>query len=262
MTQVLKTRDLYPEERAYEILERLRQRGRISVSELSQEFGVSEVTIRADLQLLVERDLIVRTHGGAILASRGFVDLSLTRRRQQQVTEKTRIGQAGAAMVSDGDAVFLDISSTALAVAQHLKNHQRVTVITSSLAIAQEMLDAAGVTVFMPGGTLDRETASLGGVEGLETLRKFNIQKGFFGAHGISLEEGLTAVSNDWAEVRRLMVAMCRKVVAVLDATKWGRVGLVSFASLEDVDCIITDDRAPAELVEQVRALGVEVILS
>jgi DeoR/GlpR family transcriptional regulator of sugar metabolism len=113
----------------------------------------------------------------------------------------------------------------------------------------------------MPGGTLRRETASLIGVDGLEILQKFNIQKGFFGAHGISLPEGLTDVSADEAAVKRPLVAMCRQVVAVLDATKWGRVGLASFAGLEDVDCIITDRDAPADLVEQVRALGIEVIL-
>jgi DeoR family transcriptional regulator of aga operon/DeoR family fructose operon transcriptional repressor len=92
-------------------------------------------------------------------------------------------------------------------------------------------------------------------------LRKFNIQKGFFGAHGISLAEGLTDVSADEAEVKRPLVAMCRQVVAVLDATKWGRVGLASFAHIEQVDSIISDVYAPADLVAQVRALGIEVIL-
>jgi DeoR/GlpR family transcriptional regulator of sugar metabolism len=261
MTPELKTQELYPAEREYEILERLKQHGRISVSELSQVFGISEATVRADLQSLATRNLIVRTHGGAILASRGLADLSLATRQQQQIVEKTRIGQAAAAMVSDGEAIFLDISSTALAIAQHLTSHHRVTVITNSLAIVQELFDAPRVTVVMPGGTLDRETASLGGTNGLETLRKFNIQKGFFGVHGISPTEGLTAVSIEWGESKRMMVGMCRQVIAVLDGTKWGRVGLVSFAGLKDVDCIITDDQAPANLVEEVRALGIEVTL-
>ncbi|GAB4534019.1 MAG: DeoR/GlpR family DNA-binding transcription regulator [Anaerolineae bacterium] len=254
-------RDLYLEERRHEILRQLSQHGRVSVSELSQHFGVSEVTIRSDLQALAERNLVVRTHGGAVPATRGLYDLSLATRRQRQVQEKGRIGQAGAAQVADGDAIFLDSSSTALAIAAHLKDHRHLTIITNSLAVAQEMLDAPYVMVVLVGGTLRRDTASLVGIDGLEMLRKYNIQKGFFGAHGISLAEGLTDVSADEAEVKRPLVAVCRQVIAVLDATKWGQVGLVSFARLEQVHSVITDRHAPPDLVEQVRSLGVEVIL-
>lgn len=254
-------KDLYLEERRQEILRRVNQQERVSVAELSQQFGVSEVTIRSDLQALAEQNLVVRTHGGAVPAVRGLYDLSLAMRRQQQIGEKGRIGEAGAALVADGDAIFLDSSSTALAIAQRLKNHRHITIISNSLAVAQEMLDAPGVTVVMVGGTLRRDTASLIGTDGLAMLHKFNIQKGFFGAHGISLNEGLTDVSAEEAAVKRPLVAMCLQVIAVFDATKWGRVGLASFASLEQIDSIISDLHASADLVEQVRALGIKVIL-
>jgi DeoR/GlpR family transcriptional regulator of sugar metabolism len=233
----------------------------VSVSELSQLFGVSEVTIRADLQALADDNLLVRTHGGAVPAGRGLPDISLSMRRQQQVTEKSRIGEAGATLVADGDAIFLDTSSTALAIAQRLKEHRHLTIISNSLAIAQELLDAPGITVVMPGGTLRRETASLIGPEGIDLLRKFNIQKGFFGAHGLSVPEGLTDVSAAEAEVKRPLVAMCRQVVAVLDATKWGRVGLASFARLDEIDTVITDSHAPQERIAEIRAHGIDVLV-
>lgn len=255
------SRDLYPYQRRDKILELLNQDGRVSVTDLSRYFGVSEVTIRADLQVLAEQNLIVRTHGGAVPLTRSLYDLSLAKRRQQQVLEKSRIGQAGARMIADGDAIFLDSSSTALAIAQHLKSHRDLTIITNSVVIAQEMLDVPGVSVVMPGGTLRRDTASLVGTDGLDVLRKYNIEKGFFGAHGISLPEGLTDVSAAEADTKRPIVAMCRRVIAVLDATKWGRVGLASFAAPSEVDCVVTDTHAPAELVESVRLLGIEVIL-
>jgi DeoR/GlpR family transcriptional regulator of sugar metabolism len=255
------TRDLYLEERRQQILTQLNQSGRASVAELSQQFGVSEVTIRADLQALAEEDLIVRTHGGAIQARRGAHELPLAARRQQQVLEKSLIGAAGASLIADGDAIFLDSSSTALAIAQSLKAHRYLTVITNSLTVTQELLSARGVTVVMLGGTLRRDTASLVGADGLDMLRKFNIQKGFFGAHGISVPEGLTDVSADEAEIKRLLVAICRQVVAVVDATKWGRVGLASFATLDQIHTVITDAHAPAHLVAQVSARGIEAIL-
>ena len=254
-------RDLYLEERRDKIFEQVKGDGRVAVADLSRQFGVSDVTIRADLQALAERNLVVRTHGGAVSANRGPYDLSLAMRRRQQVVEKSRIGAASAAMIANGDAIFLDSSSTALAIAQHLKRHHDLTVITNSLVVSNEMLDVPGITVVMPGGTLRRDTASLVGVEGLAMLEKYNVQKGFFGAHGINVPLGLTDVSEAESGVKRPLVAMCRQVVAVLDATKWGRVGVASFASLADVDCIVTDNHAPAQMVEAVRSLGIEVVL-
>lgn len=246
-------------ERRQEILARVSQHGRASVADMSQAFGVSEVTIRADLQALAEGGLVLRTHGGAIPLTPGLQYLSLGLRRQQQVTEKAHIGAAAAMLIADGDAIFLDSSSTALAIAQSLKNRRYLTVITNGLAIAQELLDASGVTVVVIGGTLRRDTASLVGTAGLEMVRRFNVQRGFFGAHGITLVEGLTDVSADEADVKRPLVAMCREVVAVLDATKWGRAGIASFADVSQIHTIITDTHAPAELVAAVRAVGVQV---
>ena len=244
------------EERRQEILRRLENAGRVSVVELSQAFGVSEVTIRTDLQALAEQELVIRTHGGAVSQ-----DLALASRQQQQMQEKSHIGEAAAARVQEGDAIYLDASSTALAIAQHLKGQRHITVITSSLAVAQALRDVPGITVVMPGGIVQGDTASLIGVDGLAYLHKFNIQKGFFGAHGIAIREGLTDISADVAAAKQPIVAMCRQVIAVVDATKWDRVGLVSFAQIQDIDTVITDRHAPSDLVEQVRALGVEVHL-
>ena len=254
-------KELFLQERHQEILRLLGETRRVSVLELSKHFGVSGVTIRSDLQALAQKNLLVRTHGGAVPTNRGLHDLSLSLRIQLQMREKQKIGQIGAARVADGDAIFLDTSSTTLAIARNLKNHRHVTVITNSLAVAQELLDAQGVTVVMPGGKLRTETASLVGTAGLEMLRKINIQKGFFGAHGITVADGLTDVSTDEADVKRPLIAVCRQVIAVLDATKWGKVGLVPFASLQEIDEIITDKAAPAELVEQVQSLGIRIEL-
>lgn len=254
------TKDLFLEERRQEILRRINELGRVSVGDLSQQFCVSEVTIRADLQALADSNLVVRTHGGAVTANRALPDISLSSRLTQQVREKDRIGEAGAAMVVDGDSIFLDSSSTALAIARQLKDRRHVTIISNSLAVAHEMLDAPGVTVVMPGGTLRRETASLIRADSLDALRRFNIEKGFFGAHGLSVPEGLTDVSADEADMKRPLVDMCRRVVAIVDATKWGRVGLASFARLDQIDCVITDTHVSTDLTDQVRAQGIEVV--
>jgi DeoR/GlpR family transcriptional regulator of sugar metabolism len=253
--------DLYLEERREQVLRRIIEVGRVSVAQLSQEFGVSPVTIRLDLQALAARKLIIRTHGGAVVANNGMYELALALRRQQQIQEKARIGQAGAGMVANGDAIALDSSSTALAIAQHLKGHRHLTIITNSLAVAQEMLDAPHVNVVVSGGRLRQETTSLVKTDGLKIGCKFNIQKGFFGAHGISVPDGLTDVNAEEAEMKRWLISMCREVIAVLDATKWGKVGLVSFARLDQIATVITDEDAPPDLVDEVRALNTNIVL-
>jgi len=252
---------VYLEERRQAILTLIADHGRVSVPDLSAQFDVSEVTIRADLQALAERGLLVRTYGGAISTTYGLQELSLLQRRQQHISEKQRIGAAGAALVADGEAVFLDSSSTALVVAQQLKQRRDLTIITNSLVIAQEMLGLPNIAVVMPGGSLHHDTVSLIDPAGLTFLEKYHIQKGFFGTYGLSLDAGLTDGSAPESEIKRPLVEMCHTVIVVLDASKWGRVGVTSYASLEDVNTIITDDQSPVDLVAQVRRLGVDVMV-
>jgi DeoR/GlpR family transcriptional regulator of sugar metabolism len=253
-------RELFPEERKHEILRMVTAEGRVSVTELSRKYSVSEVTIRTDLQDLADQGLIVRTHGGAVVVPHSPDILSLNLRRQQQTAEKERIGAAAAVFVNDGDAIFLDTSSTTLAIARRLKQFRDLTVLTNSLAVTQTLLEMTGITVVMTGGLLRRDTVSLIGVGGLELLDKYNIKTGFFGAHGLTVEEGLTDVSQGEAEVKRQAVSLCRQVVAVVDATKWGRVGPASFAAVSELSVIVTDQLAPQDIVDTMRSLGPRIL--
>ena len=250
---------MFLEERRQAILDLVNRRGRVAVADLSDRFDVSEVTIRADLQALADRGVIKRTHGGAIPSGFGFPELSLVQRRQQQVEQKARIAETAAAQVSDGEAIFLDSSSTVLAILPHIQQRRDLTIITNSLVVAQEMLGLTHITVVMPGGSLHHDTVSLIDPEGLALLSRYHIAKGYFGAHGITVEDGLTDVSEAEARVKRPLVRMCRRAVGLLDATKWGRTGIASFAAVADMDAIVTDRSAPASMVADVRAVGVQV---
>jgi DeoR/GlpR family transcriptional regulator of sugar metabolism len=204
--------------------------------------------------------LLIRTHGGAVPANRA-PELALTLRRQKQIAEKERIGAAAAALINNGEAIFLDTSSTSLAIASYLKRHRDLTILTNSLALAQSLINVHTLTIVMAGGTLQRDTMSLVGTDGLEILRKFNIQKGFFGAHGLSNPEGLTDVSAAEAEVKHQVIPLCRQVYAVVDATKWGRAGLASFARLDQLHSILTNEPIHPILAAHVRGLGVNLTI-
>jgi DeoR family transcriptional regulator, aga operon transcriptional repressor len=252
---------VFLEERRQAILHYVASHGRAAVPDLSEAFEVSEVTIRADLQALAEQGQLIRTHGGAIPLGYGLHELSLMRRRQQNVTKKARIAEAAAEYVGHGEAIFLDSSSTTLAIVNFIRRRQDLTVVTNSLVVAQELLGVRNITVVMPGGVLHHDTGSLIDAEGLALLARYNIVTGFFGAHGITIEDGLTDVSASEADLKRELVALCRQVIALLDATKWGRAGVASFAGVADVDRIITDDAAPPEIVAAVSKLDVVDVL-
>ncbi|MGC9520735.1 MAG: DeoR/GlpR family DNA-binding transcription regulator, partial [Anaerolineae bacterium] len=186
--------NVYREERRQAILDLIQKQGRVAVVDLSERFDVSEVTIRTDLQVLADEGHLIRTHGGAIPTGYGVHELSLMKRRQQQVEEKARIAEFAAGLVGDGEAIFLDSSSTTLAIVEHIKQRRDLTVVTNSLVVAQELLGVLNVTVVMPGGTLHHDTASLIDASGLTLLERYNIARGFFGAHGITMEDGFTDV--------------------------------------------------------------------
>jgi DeoR/GlpR family transcriptional regulator of sugar metabolism len=251
---------LFQQERREQIVALLAQKGRVSVADLSERFGVSQATIRIDLDALAAEHLLTRTHGGALACDQDRLELSFDFRRRLHPAQKSAIGTAAAALVEDGDAIILDASTTALAVATQIKDRRELTVLTNGIFIALELLEAPAVTVLMPGGFLRRDSASMVGDEGHDFIERFNFQKGFFGAKGITLEEGLTDVNSDEVTVKRDLVVRARQVIAIVDSSKWGRVGFASFASIDQVDCVITDEGAPPEMIAALREANVDMV--
>lgn len=253
---------LFLQERLEQILDLLQDQGRVSVSELSDRFDVSAVTIRNDLATLNQQGRLVRTHGGAVLRNNQATDLpAFTLRKELQSSEKERIGRAAAALVRDGDAIALDASTTAWQVARHLKDRRELTVVTNGLFIALEFVDSPGVTVVMPGGTLRAASASLVGDEGACILELYHVQKGFFSAGGFTLEEGLTDTSQYEVELKQRMVERSKDVIALVDSSKWGQVTFASLASVDQLDRVLTDGAAPPEMVAALRQRGIDVVL-
>jgi len=257
------TDKLFPEERLDRIASLVVEKQRVSVAELSSLLDVSKVTIRNDLDELERRGLLVRTHGGALAIDQNHkkAELPFDVRERLQGEEKSRIGQMAASLVHDGDAIALDASTTALQVAKRIKDRRELTVVTNSIRIALEFMDSPHITVVMPGGILRRDAVSLVGELGEEVLAKFNVQRGFFGAKGVTLEEGLTDVDSYEVQLKRAMVRAAKEVIAIVDHTKWGQVAFASFAFVDEIDKVITDDGAPPDLVAALRQRGVEVLL-
>ncbi len=254
-------RKLFPEERWQRIEVLIREHGRVSVDDLSALFSVSKVTVRNDLDELQRRGVLRRTHGGAVAVASNKSELTFKDRERVHIDAKSRIGEAAAALVNHSESIALDASTTALQIAKRIKDRHELTVVTNSLYIALELEGAPGVTVVMPGGILRRGSVSLVGELGEEVLSKINVQKGFFGAKGITLEEGLTDVNAFEVQLKSAMVRVAKQVIAIADHTKWGQVAFTSFAAMDQLDLIITTEAAPQDLVNRVRERGIDVML-
>ncbi len=242
------------------IVEALEEAGQLSVIELSERFGVSEVTIRADLQALNEQGLVQRIRGGAVI-TKVLPDLSYEVRMQLKAAQKAKIGQMAASMVEDGDTIALDASTTAQAITPFLKNINELTVVTNGLKVAMSLLAHPAIHVILVGGSVRREGMSLIGPLDCGLIQDIHIRIGFFGARGFTIEEGMTDVNIGEVRTKREMVSRCRQVVGVFDASKWGRIATATFATLDQIDAIITDADAPAALVEAARGRGVDVMV-
>jgi len=256
-------RRLYRQERLDSILERLARTGYVSVAELSEMLGVSAVTTRADLDLLQRAGQLVRTHGGAIPVSTDDENLlSFSVRQRSNVQEKERIGAAAAELVGDGEAIILDASTTAWHIARCLLNRRDLTVLTTGLYVAIELLRSPGISVLMPGGNVWREAAAMMGPMTAGILGMGNWQKGFFGGRGLTLADGLTDANKAEVQFKRALVSSVRRVTAVVDGTKLGKVAFAPLASIDQISVVVTGQQADPEVVAQIRDRGIEVILA
>ncbi len=253
---------LFTHERRQQIARILEVQQRVTVAELSQLFSVSEVTIRKDLAWLETQKIAVRTHGGAVAATTGTSEMGFDVREHLQQAEKDRIGAAAASYVQDGETIFIDASTTALAMAQLLKTRRELTVVTNGLRSGMILVGLPSISVLIPGGMLREESFSLVGTWGAAVLQQIHISRAFLGARGFTLKEGLTDVNSEEVELKRAIVASAREVVAIIDHSKWDSVALATFCPLERIKMIITDGKAPAEMIRQVRTTGIEVCIA
>ncbi len=246
-------------ERLQRVLELLDSRDNVQVSELSKAFAVSEVTVRHDLAHLAQQGLVARVRGGVRALPRAQSELAFDARLRLRADEKRAIARLAATLVVEGESVALDSSTSAYYLALELRRKRELVVVTNGLLIAAALADAPGVTVLLTGGMLRQAAMSVVGDLAAEVLRSTRIDKGFFGARGLSLDRGLLDLNPDEVRFKQQMVAACERVIGLFDGSKWQRSALLSFVPAERVHAIVTDASAPAELVAGWRERGVEV---
>lgn len=249
------------DERRQHILSLIQSHGRVLVGELSRNLGISQITIRKDLEYLQSKGLVQRTHGGALrLQSGALSDPSLHEKQKQHSQEKQRIAAAAADMVEEGQCVMLDSGTTTAAVALALKRFSQLTVITNAVNIAAELANT-NFEVILIGGTLRKNSFSLVGPLAEDVLGEMHADILFLGVDGFDLEIGVTTPNLPESRVNRAMVRAARQVVAVCDSTKFGRRSLSRIVAPSAIHCVITDKNLTPETAESLRTQNIELVL-
>ncbi|WP_152394789.1 DeoR/GlpR family DNA-binding transcription regulator [Paenibacillus guangzhouensis] len=239
------------------IMERLLSQREVSVNELSEQLQVTGKTIREDLSKLEEQGLLVRVHGGAMLKHQDqFGMLSVYEPIIQHREDKTSIAERALKYIEQDAVIALDGGSTTLEIARLLENRP-YTVITNDLHIIGALTAKDQIRLVVPGGYRVRNM--LTGTEGIDYMRKLNVQTAFISATGIHLEQGLSVFTGDFIEMKRAMLEMAQKVYAVVDHSKFDRSALRTVASIQELDGIITDAKLSEEIYVKYQQAGVMI---
>lgn len=225
------------------ILEHVRRAGAVRVSELTDVLGVSDMTVRRDLDALAREGLVHKVHGGATLSATSSLDEpGFEAKSTRELGEKEAIGRAAARLVRPGTAIALSAGTTTWALAREIAHLPDLTIVTNSVRVADVLRQGTGnPTVILTGGMRTPSDALVGPVADL-AIRSLHFDMFFLGCHGMDPAAGLTAPNLAESETNRCFIRGARTVVLVADHTKWGTIGLSSFAELNEVDVMVTDD--------------------
>lgn len=244
----------------------LEAKGFVRVRELSQRFGVSTVTARNDLQVLEERHLATRVHGGAMPSSVARGERPFEEVATRNASEKSAIARAAASLVSDGEAILIDVGTTAAAFADALvarSDLSDLTVITNGIKIAMD-LEAAypRFSIVVTGGTLRPKQHSLVDPLAGSMLHSLSVDTVFLGCNGVHIDAGVSNINLPEADIKRAMLAAAQRCVVLADSSKLGVRALAPVCAITDIDVLVTDSGADADHVRALRSLGVDVIVA
>jgi len=239
--------------RQQQMLEQISREGEVRVSTLKDTYGVTEMTVRRDLEKLEETGEVKRTFGGVIFVGR---DVALQERVALLTDEKARIGRWAAALIKPGESIFIDGGTTTSQIARYLPHGMNITVVTNALNVVTE-LSGKQIPVMMTGGTYSESTHSLSGPLAVQSLSGMAFHRAFLGTTGITVEHGFSNSNIYEAEIKQIAIRQSTETTIVADHSKFGTKMLISFATLSGVQRIVTNRQPDEEIALACRESGV-----
>lgn len=249
-------------ERHAQIAQLIETQGRATVEELSARFGVSEATIRRDLEKLDAQGAVRRTHGGAVAVLRAAPEPPVLRRADEHAAEKQQIGATAAQLVADGDTIILGSGTTTPEVARHLGGKRNLKVITNALNIALLLANQPEITLIVTGGLVRSSEQSMIGHLTERALSELRADKLIMGIRALSLAEGLSNEYGLETSVDRAMLRCAAQIIVVADHSKFERVASVVLAPINTIHTLVTSSLAPTTQLDELRRLGVQVVVA
>jgi len=245
-----------------DIVDILRTEKKIIVSDLSRRLGVSEVTIRKDLSQLQKLGILRRFHSGAVCIEDSIIDMPVKQKLTKNIDFKVEIAQKAVRLIENGTSIVLDAGSTTQQIARVLREHGELElkVVTNSLPVGNELAEVKGIDLILTGGNVRVESRAMVGPITLDNLRKIHVDMAFVGAMGVSAQRGFASSSILEAQVKETILSVAHKKIVVADHTKLNRFSFAPFASLDRIDMLVTDSKAPVEEIEKLKAAGLTVI--
>ncbi len=247
-------------ERQNIIIEKLKDEGAVWVSKLSVELGVTEETIRRDLEKLEKKEILLRTHGGAIPLNEINHEYSLEKRKTEKTDIKQKLAKEAVKNIVPGDTIFLDASTTIFYIAKELKGFKNITVITNSLRVLNELDGERDIKVMAIGGYLSHNQSFVGSVAEWEVEHRFFVNKMFFSSRGVTADAGILESNEQECAIKQRVIENAMKKYYVFDKSKLGKVGFVKLAPVSRIDCMITDAELDDEFCDKLKEDKVELV--
>lgn len=254
-------RNMNTQKRRKCIIAALEQEGSVKTSELSEEYQVSVMTIRRDLNYLAGEGIVTLTHGGAVLNRGSLIEHAMMYKEDTLIDEKRRIGAFCANFVHEGDVVMIDTGSTAKMVAETMINRKNIVVVTHSLPVQDMLAHASGIKLIAAPGVFREKTMGFLGQMTCDFVSSLKLDVLFLGVEGVDVRHGISVPDVIDGETKRALVRQARKVVVVADYTKIGKSFFLSIVPVKEMDVLVTNREADQEIIGQIREAGVEVFL-
>ncbi len=244
------------------ILKKLQEKGKVTIPQLITQMKVSGVTVRKDLRLLEEKNLLFRNRGGASMHNPYAIERPINEKEFIRQEEKKKIARAALSLIGRNDSVIIGSGTTVFEVARCLHPEKRITVITPALKVSLELCNRPNVEILQLGGIVHQSSSSAAGSFAEKTLEELSCGVLFLGVDGIHLEHGLSITNVTEASLNQKMIRLAQTVAVLADSTKFNRRGLGKICDLAQVDYIITDKEVSPEIVAKIEKAGVQVVIA
>jgi len=251
---------LSTEQRRDEIVSILHTKGKIKVSEIAEKYGISEVSVRKDLEFLEMHGHLSRVHGGAVALNKLYVNMDLSERFKTNSVAKKRLARLAASLIEDNDTIMMNAGTTLSYVLHAIQGKKNITIVTNSMQNAMEAALYSSFNVILLGGEFDSKYQFTHGEDALSQLDNYHATKCILSVDGISVEAGLSLYYSNEASLARKMIDCSDKLIVTADGTKLGKNAFAKITDLKCGDVLVTNFTENREEAEKITALGVTVL--